>query len=680
MTHIRRIDAILDYAGCLLPLVVAFFSWFGVQFFFEAAAGFSWLWIANAVAAAWIALHATRSKRDWPTASNILGVFVGFLLVSTPTVGLSLDGLFMSAINTLEVGIVAKLMITLLRAIEVEREAKRIGTAFRAYALSVAAVLALIALCAGSYFSMQYGAQLIAASIDWWLSNAIAYSAITLLLASFASHSEDIRPVDWLVLAAITIAFVFFHDFDDELTDMMLDALLIVLAASYLNLKLVGWAIISVVAVDFYGHVGQMDSGSHVQYIAMVSLYVALSLYIAVNRHISEMVNSDLRLNQERQRELFAVVGHELRTPVASIDMVVKDGDLSAEDKVRTIEEITLNLLSVLEDMRTVVAPERAKESREVYANPSDVIQRAASPLTQLLREKGLSLELKVPQSDGARYFFSDQALRQLVTNLVKNAAIHSQGNLVRISFCLNALNESDDADVAILSVEDNGRGIPEGLIGRMFEAFRRGATKANGSGLGLYIAQGLAEELGGIIEYETSDLGGACFKVRFSLTREHTAQQAQAQAQAQAQCITLNGLRILLAEDELMLRMLSEKMLCKLGAHVTSFDNGQSALNAFDPNKFDLILTDLMMPQMDGYSLTAAIRATGASTPILAVTAAVVGDETDEVMRAGADGYISKPISPEKVIDAMNKIVFSGAPELNQIEQNGVQGSLVAR
>jgi len=365
--------------------------------------------------------------------------------------------------------------------------------------------------------------------------------------------------------------------------------------------------------------------------------------------------NSSLSELLQKQRELFAVVGHELRTPVASIQMLIQDEDYSADEKVSAIDEITHNLLNVLEDMRIVVAPERANESREVYASPIDVIRRAASPLTSLVREKGLSLELCLPEAADIRFFFSDQAMRQLVTNLVKNAAIHSHGTRVRVSLDYDDISEAIQTVKAVLRVEDDGNGLAEGSVEKMFEAFARGDSKANGSGLGLFIAQGLATELGGILEYERSELGGACFTLRLILTREHT--EAQAQAQAQAHSISLDGLRILLAEDEAMLRMLSEKMLTKLGALVSGYENGKRALDAFDPAEFDLVLTDLMMPEMDGYALTTALRKSGATMPIIAVTAAVIGDETDQVLQAGADGVISKPITPEKLIEALNAV-----------------------
>ena len=355
--------------------------------------------------------------------------------------------------------------------------------------------------------------------------------------------------------------------------------------------------------------------------------------------------------SKEKQRELFAVVGHELRTPVAAIDMLIND-DMADEEKLAAIKEITSNLLSVLEDMRTVVAPERAKQSSLAFADPTTVIKRAVSPLAPLIKEKGLDLSLSLAELGGQLYHFAEQPLRQLVTNLTKNAAVHSEGSKIYIH---SESKTIDGEDYLTLSVEDDGKGIPSHFVKSAFEPFSRGDSKADGTGLGLYIASELARELGGELNYTQSDLGGACFT--FSCVMRKANPEAQAQAQAQ---VTLSGVKILFAEDEAMLRMLSEKMLTKQGAIVTCFENGQKALNGFDDASFDLVLTDLMMPELDGHGLVKAIRATGSQIPIIAVTAAVVGDETDSILAYGADAFISKPINPEKLKKVLGEIRFN--------------------
>jgi len=108
------------------------------------------------------------------------------------------------------------------------------------------------------------------------------------------------------------------------------------------------------------------------------------------------------------------------------------------------------------------------------------------------------------------------------------------------------------------------------------------------------------------------------------------------------------------------MLRLLTEKSLGKLGAEISSFDNGQKALSAYQSGQYDLVLTDLMMPVMNGHELTKSLRASGSSTPIIGVTAAVIGEETDNLLKAGASAFISKPITPEKLKQALMTIGFN--------------------
>ena len=364
----------------------------------------------------------------------------------------------------------------------------------------------------------------------------------------------------------------------------------------------------------------------------------------------TEELLEEQRQTNERQKEMFAVIGHELRTPVAAISMIGRDTDTDAESAREQIVDISDNLLSVLEDLRVVVSPERAMEAKSAeVCDPVRTISRALSPVSQLMKQHSIGLRLKISKPEGANFLLHAQPLRQLVTNLTKNAAIHSGGSVVQVSFDYQQL--PDGSVVGSLTVEDDGKGIPESLREKVFEPFGRGDTKRDGSGLGLFIVKEIASLLGGTLEYSTSQLGGSCFTLAFPMKR------VEIEEKPQANNVSLEGLRILLAEDEGMLRMLSEKLLTKHAAIVSSFENGQLALDAFDPAEFDLVLTDLMMPEMDGHALTAAIRETGATTPIIAVTAAVVGDETDQVLYAGADGFISKPISPEKLIEALNAL-----------------------
>ena len=332
--------------------------------------------------------------------------------------------------------------------------------------------------------------------------------------------------------------------------------------------------------------------------------------------------------------------------------MLTKDSSIKDRDGLVQIGEISDGLLQVLEDMRVVISPERALESRPVVENPYYLVQRALNSLKVIVTDRGMTLSMDGVQRTAASYKLHAQALRQAVTNLVKNSALHSGGTDIQVSFEIYTV---DGITHAVLKVEDDGKGIPADKVDRMFEAFSRGDSTQDGSGLGLYIVKQLAERLGGQIRYSQSPLGGACFALNFALGEEVEALKEIA---PEPTPINLEGMRVLFAEDDNTLRMLTERMLIKKGAIVTSCVNGKEAFDKFDPEQFDLVVTDLMMPEMDGHELTRALRASGANVPIIAVTAAVIGSETQQFLKEGADAVLSKPLSAEHLKEALTKLV----------------------
>ncbi len=365
----------------------------------------------------------------------------------------------------------------------------------------------------------------------------------------------------------------------------------------------------------------------------------------------------ELRISKEQlleqQKVLFAVVGHELRTPVAAVSMIGRDADIDDSSAREQIVELSENLLSVLEDLRVVVAPERALEFKtEVICDPVVVIKRALTPLSQLMKQNAVQHRLSISKAEGVKFLLHAQPLRQAVTNLTKNATVHSGGDVVHVSFDYQL--HTDGNAVGSLTIEDDGKGIPESLREHVFEPFGRGDTERDGSGLGLFITKQIASLLGGTLEYSTSPLGGSCFTLTFPMKR------VEVEEKPQVSNVSLAGLRILLAEDNAMLRMLTEKSLGKLGAQITSYNDGQKALAAYEADQFDLVLTDLMMPMLNGHELTKALRDLGAKIPIIGVTAAVIGDETETWLKDGANAFISKPITPEKLQDALASIGFT--------------------
>ena len=363
---------------------------------------------------------------------------------------------------------------------------------------------------------------------------------------------------------------------------------------------------------------------------------------------VEQLENSSKKLNEqsERQKQMFAVIGHELRTPVASISMLLDDPDLSSDRKLENTREISQNLLNVLEDLRVVVAPERALEAKWQLDEPAKVIERAINPVQPVVRAQDMSLQCSIDGS--SQYEFHAQALRQIVTNLVKNAAVHSGGARVAVRF---NIEETEKECFGQLIVEDDGVGIPACKLSQLMQPFESG-SESMGSGLGLYITSELAKVAKGDLVYSDSPLGGARFTYTFVMHEALPQKVAPADPSS-----GLEGLKILLAEDDVLIGTLTQKQLGAAGAQVTWAKNGQEALDTFEHGSFDVVITDLMMPELDGLGLIKALHAdVGCELPVIAVTAAVIGEETNALIIAGASDVISKPITVDKLSESLSK------------------------
>jgi CheY-like chemotaxis protein len=143
----------------------------------------------------------------------------------------------------------------------------------------------------------------------------------------------------------------------------------------------------------------------------------------------------------------------------------------------------------------------------------------------------------------------------------------------------------------------------------------------------------------------------GAGFKLTVKLEPEN--EQAETSEPTYSEHVltqTLAGKTVLFAEDQLTIQMLTKNVLTKAGAEVTVASNGQLAMEAYSKACPDIVITDAMMPEMDGYELSVQLREAGYSGPIIAVTAATIGDERDRLIAAGADAVLSKPMNIDKL------------------------------
>ena len=354
----------------------------------------------------------------------------------------------------------------------------------------------------------------------------------------------------------------------------------------------------------------------------------------------------------QKQKQMFAVIGHELRTPAAALNMMLEADNAAITESLGDIRSTSQHLLAVLDDLRSVVEPELIQERELSNARPIEIVERSLTPLKTMLDNQQIRCSVKSNDMAGHQFNLDQRGIRQVLTNLVKNAVVHGQGGMVQVQVEVITPSSADEGAMHQLriSVEDDGRGIPTSQYESIFEPFERGDTDADGTGLGLSICREIIQANGGTLNVKESEaLGGACFTINMPVEPKQSATPDET-----ASMVSLEGLSVLMAEDNLMLRKLSENLLQKLGANPVLVENGQLALDLFNEQKWDLIITDIFMPEMNGYELVEAIRATGSGVKVLGVTAATVGNERDLLLKAGADVVMGKPITSDSLQNAL--------------------------
>lgn len=353
-----------------------------------------------------------------------------------------------------------------------------------------------------------------------------------------------------------------------------------------------------------------------------------------------------LQTRYDREREMLSIIGHELRTPLSSISMMYDAISLAKQEPYgRQIVETHDTVLEILNDLRFVMQPDAVRGQNLVSSSPVEVVEKTLNSIREWLASRDYVYHLEKDSVCSQPVRLNAVAIRQIVTNLVKNAAVHSGGTDVWVSL----KGHPDGSNFCLtLEVEDNGRGIPNHLQEKIFEAFGRGDTLADGMGLGLYIIRTLSKELDAKVSYFDSPRGGAGFRLNFRFPELDSA--AENRSSQKMVSNPLNGKRVLFAEDQLTLQLLTKSVLEKAGVHTVVASNGLEALAAYNEGMFDIVLTDAMMPQMDGYALAGELRKLGFTGPIIAITAAVIGDETERLLSAGVDVVLSKPLDLEQL------------------------------
>lgn len=363
-----------------------------------------------------------------------------------------------------------------------------------------------------------------------------------------------------------------------------------------------------------------------------------------------------------------AQMSHEFRTPMTGIlgmASLLSDTKLSDEQKsyLTAVEQSAQALLTLVDDILDTSKIEAGKVALTAHAFSIEAcVASAIELLTPLAAAKGLTISLTVSPDVPAHVSGDERRVRQIVLNLLSNAVKFTStgGVTVRVSFA--DAGEGAEPNVTI-AVADTGPGLSQSELGRLFGEFEVAgpayARRDDSSGLGLALSRKLARAMGGDIRAESTLGEGATFTVVLVLPRAEAGQLGQPLERGGdiAGELDMSGLRVLIAEDNPISALLARRVVERADGLPTVVADGRAAIDAVSAaldaggGGFDLILMDVLMPDIDGFQATAAIRdryardaESRSAPPIIALTANAFAEDRQRCLDAGMDDYLAKP------------------------------------
>ncbi len=391
--------------------------------------------------------------------------------------------------------------------------------------------------------------------------------------------------------------------------------------------------------------------------------------------HLLEVKNEELktaieeaeRANQAKT-EFLSHMSHDIRTPINGIMGMLNIAENNPEDmerqldcreKIRTSAEHLLSLINDVLDISKLENGnvELARETfslTELLESCSTIIGgQAAAQNVKLITDFA---ELK--QMPHTYFKGSPLHIKQIIINIAGNAVKYNKPQGTVNFRCYKVSEENETANICF-DISDTGIGMSREYLEHIFEPFTQeqdGArTHYQGTGLGMTITKRLVDKMGGSIQIESELDLGSRFTVVLPLETVETSENQEENLETQDADIT--GKKILLVEDNELNQEIAAYMLQERGLEVTVAVNGKEAVELFEqsnPDTFDLIFMDVMMPQMNGYEATRAIRELdrpdAVSVPIIAITANAYAEDVREAKEAGMNEHMAKPLDPEVI------------------------------
>ncbi len=387
----------------------------------------------------------------------------------------------------------------------------------------------------------------------------------------------------------------------------------------------------------------------------------------------AEKSRADAEAATQAKSTFLATMSHEIRTPMNGVLGMMEVLEIEGVDEaqartVATMRESAQALLRIIDDLLDFSKIEAgALEFEETPFSLTGLVESAIATFRPQAERKGLSLVAAVAPGSTDALMGDPTRVRQILFNLLGNALKFTDRGGAMIRARTEPLGEGGTR--VVLSVSDTGIGMNEVQQQRLFLPFSQADSSTTrrfgGTGLGLSIVRRLAQLMGGDVAAESSPGAGSTFTVTLTLLAAPAdspladlpldRSPAETTAVASAASTSLAGNRVLVVDDHPINRDVLVRQLRALGVASDSAADGLAGLQAWRSGAYDIVFADIHMPQMDGFEMTAEIRRLETAdrrphTPIVAVTANALAGEDERCRAAGMDGYLSKPVSLDRL------------------------------
>ena len=368
------------------------------------------------------------------------------------------------------------------------------------------------------------------------------------------------------------------------------------------------------------------------------------------------------------KQQFLSNMSHEIRTPMNAIigfTKVLLKTNMSAKQK-EYLEAIKLSGDALIVLINDILDLAKVDAGKMTFEQVPFKMARSISAMLHLfqtkIQEKNLKLEKEFDDRIPEVLLGDPVRLHQIILNLVSNAVKFTTKGKITVSV---KLLEEDEKEASIeFAVHDTGMGIPESKIGKIFENFQQASSGTSrlygGTGLGLAIVKQLVEAQSGSIQVSSIENEGSTFS--FILKFQKTTAETELESEPIEPDTDITGIKVLVAEDIALNQLLMRTLLDDFGFECDIADNGKIAVEKIQTQKYDVILMDLQMPEMNGFEATDFIRnELKSDIPIIALTADVTTVDLAKCKAVGMNDYIAKPVDEKllysKIIGIVKKI-----------------------